>query len=164
MSNKIKIFLTVSIILNVLLVGVLIGMSADDIKEHRKMRADMHRSINTLPEEKAKLVKQTMRGLHKETRKTRKQVRNTREKINEIISAPEFDVSGYDAEINSLKELQAQIMDKFSEATKELALQLEQDERKVVAELLKKRTFKHRRHRGKWGENPPPGLDQPPPF
>jgi len=49
-------------------------------------------------------------------------------------------------------------MDKFGKATKELALQMEQDEREVIAELLKKRTFKHRRHGGKYGENPPPFL------
>jgi len=47
-------------------------------------------------------------------------------------------------------------MDKFGKATKELALQMEQDEREVIAELLKKRTFKHRRHGGKYGEKPPP--------
>jgi len=56
-------------------------------------------------------------------------------------------------------------MDKFGKATKELALQMEQDEREVIAELLEKRTFKHRRHGGKYGEKPPPpGLDHLPPF
>jgi len=161
MSNKIKIILTVSIILNVLLVGVLIGLYADDFKEHKKMRADMHRSLDKLPDEKAKLVKKTMRGLHKETKKTRKHVRKTRENINNIISAPVFDESAYDKEIENLQRLQSEIMVKFGNATKELAVQLEQEEREIVAELLKKRTFKHRRHNG---PKPPPGLDQPPPF
>jgi len=165
MSNRVKVVLTVSLVLNVLLVGILIGFFSGDFKEHRKMRADMHRSIDNLPEEKAKLVKKTMRNLHKETKKTRKQVRKTRKNINKIISAPEFDISAYDAEIKKLQDLHAEIMDKFGKATKELALQMEQDEREVIAELLEKRTFKHRRHGGKFGEKPPPpGLDQPPPF
>jgi len=165
MSNRVKAFLTVSLVLNVLFIGILIGSLSGDFKEHRKMRADMHSSIDNLPEEKAKLVKKTMRNLHKETKKTRKQVRKTRKNINQIISAPEFDVSAYDAEIKKLQDLQAEIMDKFGKATKELALQMEQDEREVIAELLKKRTFKHRRHGGKYGEKSPPrGLEQPPPF
>jgi len=106
-----------------------------------------------------------MRNLHKDTKKKRKQVRKTRKNINQIISVPEFDVSAYDTEIKKLQDLQSEIMDKFSKATKELALQMEQDEREVIAELLKKRTFKHRRHGGKFGEKPPSrGLDQPPPF
>jgi len=162
MSRNIKIVLTASIILNVLFLGILIGLFSDDFKKHKNMRSQMHSSIDKLPKEKAKLVKKTMRSLHKETKKTRKQVRKTRKNINNIISAPEFDESAYDAEIKNLQELQAEIMKKFGKVTKELALQLEQDERKVIAELLKKRTFKHKRQRGL--DNPPPGLDQPPPF
>ena len=165
MSNRIKAVLTVSLVLNVLFIGILIGFFSGDFKEHRKMRADMHRSIDNLPEEKAKLVKKTMRNLHKDTKETRKQVRKTRKNINQIISATEFDVSAYDAEIKKLQDLHAEIMDKLGNSTKELAVQLEQDERKVIAELLEKRTFKHRRHGGKYGEKPPPpGLDHPPPF
>jgi len=102
-----------------------------------------------------------MRNLHKETKNTRKQVRKTRKNINQIISAPEFDVSAYDAEIKKLQDLQAEIMDKIGKVTKELAIQPEQVEREVIAEPLKKRVFKHRRHGGKYGENPPPRLDPP---
>ncbi len=161
MSKKIKIVLTVSIILNVLLLGVLIGMSADDYKDHRNKRADFRSALDKLSPEKSKMVNKTMRSLHKETRKTRKEVKKTRNKINKILSAPEFDESAYDTEIKNLKKLQAEIMDKFSIVTKDLALKLEQDERKVMAELLKKRTFKHHKH---GGPKPPKGLDQPPPF
>ena len=161
MSKKIKTVLTVSIILNVLLLGVLIGMSADDYKDHRNRRAEFRSVVDKLPADKSKLVKKSMRGLHKETRKTRNEVRKSRKNINKIISAPEFDESAYDKEIENLQRLQSEIMFKFGKVTKELAIQLEQDERKVIAELLKKRTFKHQRH---GGPKPPKGLDQPPPF
>ncbi len=161
MSKKIKTVLTVSIILNVLLLGVLIGMSADDYKDHRNKRAEFRSAVDKLPAEKSKLVKKTMRGLHKETRKIRNEVKKTRKNINKIISAPEFDESAYDKEIENLQRLQSEIMLKFGKVTKELAVQLEQDERKVIAELLKKRTFKHQRHDG---PKPPKGLDQPPSF
>ena len=164
MSRNIKILLTVSIVLNVLLLGILIGLFSDDFRDHKKMRADMHRSIDKLPKDKAKLVNKAMRSLHKETRKTRKQVKKTRNNINEILSAPVFDENAYNTEIENLQKLQSEIMEKFSSVTKDLALQLEQDERKVIAELLKKRTFKHRKHGSEHGEKPPPGLDQPPPF
>ncbi len=162
MSKKIKTVLTISIILNVLLLGVLIGMSADDYKDHRNRRAEFRSAVDKLPADKSKLVKKTMRGLHKETRKTRNEVRKTRNNINKIISAPEFDGSAYDKEIENLQRLQSEIMYKFGKVTKKLAVQLEQDERKVIAELLKKRTFKHQRHDGH--PKPPKGLDQPPPF
>ena len=161
MSKKIKIILTVSVVLNVLLIGVLVGMSADEYKDHRNKRAEFRSAVDKLPPEKSKLVKKTMRGLHKETRKTRNELKKTRKKINKIISAPEFDESAYDVEIENLKRLQSEIMTKFGQVTKELAAQLGQEERKVIAELLKKRTFKKHGHDG---IKPPPGLDQPPPF
>ena len=161
MSKKIKIILTVSVVLNVLLIGVLVGMSADEYKDHRNKRAEFRSAVDKLPPENSKLVKKTMRGLHKETRKTRNELKKTRKKINKIISAPEFDESAYDVEIENLKRLQSEIMTKFGQVTKELAAQLGQEERKVIAELLKKRTFKQHKH---GGIKPPPGLDQPPPF
>lgn len=164
MSKKFKIILTVSIILNVLLLGVLIGMSADDLKDHRRMRGEMHRSIDKLPGDKAKLVKQTMRSLRKDTKKTRRQIRKTRSSINKIITAPDFDESAFDKEIANLQNLTTEMMASFGKVTKELAVQLEQDEREVIAELLKKKKFNHRKNSGDHSHNPPPGLDQPPPF
>ena len=76
MSKKIKIILTVSVVLNVLLIGVLVGMSADEYKDHRNKRAEFRSAVDKLPPEKSKLVKKTMRGLHKETRKTRNELKN----------------------------------------------------------------------------------------
>jgi len=164
MSNKIKILLTASLALNILLIGISIGQISGKYMIKRQFRADFKNSIQNLSEEKASLVKKTMRNLHKETKTTRKEIKKTRKNIYKIITAPSFNEAAYDKEVDKLDELHGEIMGYFSNATKDLAGQLDQDERKVIAEILKQRDFKHRRHHGHGLNKTPAGIDQPPPF
>jgi len=155
MSNKIKILLTVSLVLNFLFIGILIGQFSSEFMKYRNYRAETKRSIEKLPEEKAMMLKQTRRKLHKETKGLRKEIRNSRKNIYKIITAPTFDENSYDSEVKKLHELSGQIMSYLTEATKELAADFTMEEREVIAEILRQREFRphHRGHR--------PGIPAP---
>ena len=163
MSNKIKILLTVSIVLNFFFIGIFIGQFSEDFTKHKRWKDNIEKNVDKLPPEKAELVKKTMWSLHSKTRETKKEIRKTRKNIAKIIQSPEFSETEFDSEIQKLHKLQGQIMSEFAEATKGLASKFRQEERKVIAEILQK---KHRRsrHFDQSGIKPPPGLDQPPPF
>ena len=90
-----------------------------------------------LPPDKEKLFLDTMEKVFRENRDIRKQMDEARERVLSILSAPEFDEAAYQAEAAKLEKLRGLMMQRFAEATKELAKQFNQEERKVLAEHLR---------------------------
>lgn len=67
----------------------------------------------------------------------RKQMDKGRERVLSILSAPEFDEAAYQVETAKLEKLRSVMMQRFADATKELAKQFNQEERKALAEHLR---------------------------
>jgi uncharacterized membrane protein len=138
MSKKIKILIVCSLVLNILLVGFVIGNVS-----HRLFKGDSFRrkppelSVKLSPE-KEKLFLDTMGKVRLENRGIRKKMSETREKIFSIMIAPKFDGDAYESEVKKLLELRRFMMQQLSDATKELAEEFNQDERKALAEYLKR--------------------------
>lgn len=163
MSHKMKVLLTVSLALNILLAGIFIGQFSKDFMKYREWEKDIEKSVGKLPPDKAKLVKEALWTLKNETRETKKEIRKTRGNISKILVAPEFNEADFDKEIKKLHELQGRIMSYFAEATKELASQFNRDERRIISDLLqnRRRGYRHSVHNDL---KLPPKLDQQPPF
>jgi uncharacterized membrane protein len=138
MGKKIKILISISLLLNVLLIGVVIGSIS-----HRLFREDFPRrrppelAIKLAPD-KEKLFFDTMKRVHLENREVRKQIDEGRERVFLILSAPEFDEAAYQVEAAKLGKLHGLMMQRFAEATKEMAKRFNQEERKALAELLRR--------------------------
>lgn len=127
-----------SLVLNILLIGFIIG----DVS-HRLFREDSLRNRPSelavkLPPEKEKLFLDTMGKVHLENRNIRKRIREARERIFSILIAPKFDESSYQSEVEKLHELRGLMMQRSANATKELAKQFNQEERKALAESLRR--------------------------
>jgi uncharacterized membrane protein len=137
MSRTIKILIFSSILLNILLIGFIIGNAS-----HRFFGEDYHRKKSPelaarLPLDKEKLFFNTMKKVHKENRDIQKQIRRSRERIFSILTAPQFDEASYQSEVENLYKLRGVMMQRLSNATKKLAEQFNQEERKALAEYLR---------------------------
>jgi Spy/CpxP family protein refolding chaperone len=67
----------------------------------------------------------------------RKQMDEARGRVLLILSAPEFDEAAYQAETAKLEELRGVMMQRFADATRDLAKQFNQEERKALSEHLR---------------------------
>ncbi len=137
MGKRIKILIGVSLLLNVLLIGVVIG-----ILSHRLFRDDFPRRhpldfAGKLPADKEELFLETMEKVHLDTREVRRQIDETRDKVLAILGAPDFDEASYQVETAKMDRLHGLIMQRFAEAAKELAKQFTREERKIFAEFLR---------------------------
>ena len=143
MSKTIKILIFSSLVLNILLIGFIIGNVS-----HRLLREDSHRKKSPelavkLSPDKERLFINTMEKVHVENRNIHKQIREARERIFSILTAPQFDEASYQSEVEKLHELRGLMMQRLSNATKELAKQFNQEERKSLAEHLRHPPERH---------------------
>ncbi|MGI9533653.1 MAG: periplasmic heavy metal sensor [Thermodesulfobacteriota bacterium] len=142
MSSRVKIILTISVILNFFFIGLIVGHYSGKYYMYKNFRYFGTEIGERLSPENERMLKQTMRNLHKETRDSRKKIKKSRKELSRIITAPTFDEKKYDETVLKLHNLHTQMALKLSEATKKLAKEFNQEERKVIAEILK------RGHRG----------------
>jgi uncharacterized membrane protein len=159
MGKRIKILISVSLLLNVLLIGIVIGNIS-----HRLFREDFPKRhpldlTGKLPPDKEKLFLDMRERVDLANREVHKQIDETRERVLSILSAPEFDEAAYQAETAKLDKLHDLMMQRFTEATKELAKNFNQAERKILAEYLRQPPPPPP-HRG--GPGPKPGPPPPP--
>jgi uncharacterized membrane protein len=100
MSNKVKILILVSVLVNVLLIGVVIGHVSHRFGRMGFARRHMTELAAKLPAEKERLLSQTLDRVHRENRKIHREIRNTRAKAISILTAPDFDEAAYQAEVD----------------------------------------------------------------
>ncbi len=144
MSKTLKIIFAASIILNILLAGVVIGTYSHGFRMKFSMRHDIDETLKDFPADKRTLVTGAMESLRESTKETKKEIRERRREVLEILSAPEFDPALYDKKVAELHALMDRLGNEFAGTARDLALNLDQDERKALAEaIMKRRGGKH---------------------
>ena len=156
MSKKTKILIVSSLVLNILLIGFIAGNISHRYFREDPLRRKLPEMAEKLPSEKKKLFLDTMDKVHMKNRDIRTQIRETRERIFAILTAPQFDEASYESETKKLHKLRGLKMERLSHATKALGKQFTQEERKTLAEHLRRPPRFPRDRR------PPPDDAEPP--
>ena len=138
MSTKIKVLTIASLLLNVLLIGVVIGDMS-----HRSDREPFwgrhgQEMASRLPENKAELFRETLQRVHLHNKDVHKKIRESRKRAMKILTAPEFDEAAYRVEVDKIHELKGFMKRRLADATIDLAKQFDQEERKALAQHLKR--------------------------
>jgi uncharacterized membrane protein len=138
MNRKAKILIICSLLLNVLLVGTIIGHISYRLTERDFGRRHGPRLSAGLPEEKRKLLMDALEQVHRENRGIHGEIRETREKVISILTAAEFDEAAYRVEVEKVHELRGLMMKRLAEATTRLAKDFNPEERRALAEVLRR--------------------------
>jgi uncharacterized membrane protein len=92
-------------------------------------------AFSKLPADKQQLIISTLGAVKEENEGLRDEMEATRDKMKEILTAEEFDAQAFKENSEKLQTLMSQGFTSFSNAIAELAPQLTQDEREILAEL-----------------------------
>lgn len=157
MNKKMKIIFTLSLVINILLLGMLGG-------QVYRMKHGGHGSWGDLrekltPETRA-LMKQTFKEKKPEIFAIFKEVREKKNALIEVFSAEVFDPVAYDAAARDLQQLGIKIANHKLETFKELGGQLPQEDRKVLAQKLVSTVLGRHGRKGKLGKHSPRALKQ----
>ncbi|TFH09805.1 MAG: periplasmic heavy metal sensor [Nitrosomonadales bacterium] len=137
MSKKLKLFILISVILNVIQIGVIAGYSYQHfgIKRVDKIIALLDNS--SLPEEKRNSFKEKLRDILPSENK-RKDKQKWRDETLAILTAKELDVDAYRTQLENRLVKRSQNKKDRVEIMVEIASQLNQDERKALAKIFRK--------------------------
>ena len=143
MTSNIKIILTVSVILNFLLVGLVVGSFSTRYMYKWGMKNYYPETVENLPEDKQQLVYKKMDLLYSQKKEYWKKIRKTKSELIDIIKAPVFNEVLYDQKVNELHNLYREMAISLAQSIKELARSFTPQERVILSEFLNKR---HKRY------------------
>jgi len=138
MSKKMKIILAISVLLNMLFIGLVIGHMTHRHKPGEFMRRRTMRLARTLSPEKRTLFMGTLEKVYRDNEGIHEKIREGRKRIVSILSAPDFDENAYQEEVEKIHRLRGMMMQRLADATKELAKKFTPEERKALAAHLLK--------------------------
>lgn len=93
------------------------------------------KAFSELPADKQKLIVDTFSAVKDENEGLRGEIEATHEKLRDILTAEQFDAQAFKETSEKLQTLMAQGFTSFNNAIAELAPQLTQSERQILAQL-----------------------------
>ena len=146
MSRNIKIILSLSIILNLLLIGLVAGHAIKRASYHREPQEAIEQVADTLTTEKREMVQSVMQTMREQKREQHKAMREAREKLMDIFTAPEFDPEAFQQAAQSLHDQHGVRGQQMTEAFTKLGQSLTQEERQALAKAMRKFRPDRRHH------------------
>lgn len=137
MNRKLKLLVLISVLLNVLLLGVVGGRALHHLRGP-EMPPSMEQAIASLPQDKQAEFRQTMEALRLQQEAVREEVRRLREETLNVIKAERFDEEAYQQRMTRIQELKALQYQRMADATKDLARHWSKEERAALAQALRR--------------------------
>jgi uncharacterized membrane protein len=138
MNTKLKIAFIVSIILNVLLLGIFFGTLSPGFGRESSRRERLTAEIEKLPEPARSRFRDKMAQLRAADDPLREQMRQARNQAIDLLVAEPLDEAAYHKQLIQISQLRGQISKRVADDLKELVRGLPPAQRATVGELLKR--------------------------
>jgi len=140
MNRHIKIVLALSVVLNMLLAGVLLGDISGRLVTPKTAVAaepfDIGAQLAKLPQDKRDLFESLMGPAKKKMDDERSKIDAAKKVALELLKADSFDASAYLTQVDHINDMHMQMKRHIAKAVVELAKQLTQQERVIVAVII----------------------------
>jgi uncharacterized membrane protein len=138
MNTKLKSAFIVSIILNVLLLGIFFGTLSPGFGRESSRRERVTAEIEKLPEPARSRFRDKMAQLRATDDPLREQMRQARNQAIDLLVAEPLNEAAYDEQLIQISQLRGQISKRVSDDLKELVRGLPPEQRAAVGEVLKR--------------------------
>jgi uncharacterized membrane protein len=138
MNRNIKFAFIASLILNVLLIGVLLGQSPSRFDRGTMRQQRMDQALKDLPEAAQTRLREKFQQLHAAAEPLFEQIRKNEEQAVQLLGKEPFDETAYDRQVSKITEMRVEITKKLSQVAKDASKDLSADERARFAQLLRR--------------------------
>lgn len=135
MNKQLKGAFLVSLLANILLVGVLLGELPHRFERVSSYQERMEKTLKALPEPVQARFRDEMR---EDGEPMRDRIQAAREEAIRILVTEPFDESAYDRQVNEINELRVRRSKRMAGIVKEIAKDLPLEQRKVLAGMLRR--------------------------
>ncbi|MEE9542863.1 MAG: periplasmic heavy metal sensor [Thermodesulfobacteriota bacterium] len=134
MNKNIRIFVVCSVVLNIFLIGFVIGKYT-----HRRGVKDVGSVVKALPPTKQEIARRLFPGARSEEGLRVSELNNIRRGIIDELNAEEFDAEEYQKKLDALERVRAKLREHYTLAVKEMARNFTVEERRMLVKALVKR-------------------------
>jgi uncharacterized membrane protein len=138
MNRNIKFAFIASLILNVLLIGVLLGQSPRRFDRGTMRQQRMDQALKDLPEAAQTRLREKFQQLRAAADPLFEQIRKNEEQAVQLLGKEPFDESAYDRQVSKITEMRVEMTKKLSQVAKDASKDLSADERARFAQLLRR--------------------------
>ena len=139
MTKAVKLTFLASLVLNLLLLGVVLGRvprSMETTPPTRQQR--MEEGLKKLPEPTQSRFREKFAQIRASADPLRKQVDEARAETLRLLGAEPFDEAAYDRQVKKIQELRGEMFKQMGQEFKRTAKELSPDERRMLADLLRR--------------------------
>ena len=138
MNRNIKFAFIASLILNVLLIGVLLGQSPRRFDGGAMRQRRMDQALKDLPEAAQTRLREKFQQLRAAADPLFDQIRKNEEEAVQLLGKEPFDESAYDRQVSKITEMRVEMTKKLSQVVKDASKDMSADERARFAQLLRR--------------------------
>lgn len=139
MNRKLQFAFLVSLLVNVFLIGVLLGELPHHFKKERLSREErMEKALKELPESLKKQFREKMVHMREGNTLIRHQIQEARQEAIRILTTEPFDGAAYDRQVDKIHSLYGQRAKRMAEVVKAVALDVSLEQRQALAEVLRR--------------------------
>ena len=136
MNRNVKMVFVASIILNVLLIGVLLGQSPRRFDRGALRQQRMEQALKDLPEAAQTRLRDKFQQLRAAAAPLFEQIRKNEEQAVQLLGKEPFDESAYDRQVSKITDMRVAMTKKLSQVVKDASKDLSAQERARFAQLL----------------------------
>jgi uncharacterized membrane protein len=136
MNSKLKAAFIISIIINVLLIGIVFGALRNRFEVGGSRQDRFMAEVEKLPEPARSRMRDKMAKLRDDNDPLRDQMRTARNEAIRLLVAEPFDEPAYDRQVAKINELRAQITSRMSREMKEMIKDLPPEQRSAIGNIL----------------------------
>lgn len=138
MNRKTKIAFLVSIILNVILIGVLLGQSPRRFERGAMRQQRLEQAIKDLPEASQTRLRERFQQLRSAADPLFEQMRRAQDEAIQLLSAEPFDEATFDRQEVRINDLRAEMTKRMSQTIKTAIKDLSPEERRRFTAMLRR--------------------------
>ena len=138
MSKKLRLVFLASLVLNILLLGVLLGRVPLGFEGPPSRQQRMEQGLKKLPEPAQSRIREKFQNIRAAGDPVRGQLDEARAEALRILGTEPFDEAAYDQQIKKIDALREEMFKRMGQVVKQTAKELSAEERRMFAEVLRR--------------------------
>jgi uncharacterized membrane protein len=138
MTKTVKLMFLASLVLNLVLLGVILGHAPRGLETTPTRQQRMEERLKTLPEPAQSRLREKFTQIRAAAEPLRRQIDEARAETIRLLGAEPFDEAAYDREVSKIEELRAEMSKRMGQAIKQTPKELSPEERRMLADMLRR--------------------------
>jgi len=138
MSRKVRLTFLASLVLNIVLLGVILGHVPRSLGQRPSRQERMEQGLRKLPEPVQARFREKFAQVRAAGDPARQQMEDARTEALRLLAAEPFDEAAYDRQINKIDALREDMFKRMGQAVKQIVKEFSPEERRMFADLLRR--------------------------